>query len=182
MKPQTAAKEIKRSFRERAYVDECRHSISLGLLSVICLHWQAWLCFKQHLDNYWYHRFKRGTVWVCIRKREHPTMFWFSFYTDILLSALPYSRKVTTHCGGGGASWQSSCFTPHLQYKYKTEHATWGWLLEGPFSLINSSCKMITSKAIFVCKLHADALWSDEVTERHVLPCGLHPKISKETV
>lgn len=165
MKSQTAAKEIKTSFRESAYQDQCRYPISLGQ-EIICLHWQAWLCFRQHLDSYCYHRFKCGTVWASIRKKEHPTVFLFYFYTDILLSTLPYSRKDTTHCGGGGASWQSSWFIPHLQYKYKTEQATWGWLLEGPFSLINSSCKMITSKAIFVCKPHADALWSDEVTEK----------------
>lgn len=179
MKPQTAAKEIKMSFRESAYLDQCRYPISLGQ-EIICQHWQASLCFRHHLDSCCYHRFKCGTVWAGIRKKEHPTVFWFYFYIDILLSMLPYSCKDTTHCGGGGASWQSSWFIPHLQYKYKTEQAMWGWLLEGPFSLINSSCKMITSKAIFVCKLHADALWSDEVTERHVLLFGIHPRIRKD--
>lgn len=154
MKPQTAAEETKVSFRESAYLDQYTYPISLGQ-DIICLHWHAWLCLRHHLDNCCYHRPKYGTVWAAVRKQQHPTMFWFFFfffYIGILLSALPHSCKDTTHCGGGGASWQSSWFIPHLQYKYKTEQATWGWLLEGPFSLINSSCKMITSKAIFVCK------------------------------
>lgn len=115
---------------------------------------QARLCFRHH-------RFKCGTVWAGIREKKRSSLqcFYFIFIQTFCCPRFPTVAKITTHCGGGGASWQSSWFIPHLQYKYKTEQATWGWLLQGPFPLINSSCKMITSKAIFVCKLHADALW-----------------------
>lgn len=114
------------------------------------------------------------------KKRSSLQYFDFIFIQTFCCPRFSTVAKITTHCGGGGASWQSSWFIPHLQYKYKTEQATWGWLLQGPFSLINSSCKMITSKAIFVCKLHADALWSDEVIDRHVLPFGTYPRIRKD--
>lgn len=97
---------------------------------------------------------------LALERGNVPQCFDFIFYTDILLSVLPYSRKVSTHCGGGGASWQSSWFIPHLQYKYKTEQATWGWLLKGPFSLTNSSCKKWSpaKSYLFASYMQTDAL------------------------